>query len=134
MKKSSLLFATLLAVVVPAVTAEAACVQSDARGRWSVYSMNSDDDVVRCTVSINAYGNIAATTCTGFYGSSSGSVALSSGKITLFDSNRCSFRGSINFSGTPNTVRELSLSTNKNVGQGIGTYPGGSFFMSMTKF
>lgn len=135
MKKTTLFIATLLAAIVPAVAAEAACSQADARGRWLVSSMNSDDDVVRCSISVNAYGTIARTTCTAFYGSSSTwSVPLNGGRITLADPTRCSFRGNIIFGDTVNTVRELSISPDKSVGQGIGTYPGGTFFMGMTRF
>ena len=134
MKKIPLLLVSLLAGAVPAVSAQAACVQADAAGRWSVYSMNSDDDVVRCAVTVNAYGTIARTTCTGYYGSSSATVPMAGGKITLSDTLRCSFRGSITFNGVVNTIREMSLSPNKQVAQGIGTFPGGSFFLSMTRY
>lgn len=134
MKKSAVFAAALLAGVVSSVSAQAACTQASAAGRWSVYSMNSDDDVVRCTVSVNSYGTIARTTCTGYYSTQSASVPLSNGRITLADPTRCAFRGSLTFGNAVNTIREMSLSSDRLVAQGIGTYPGGTFFLSMTRY
>lgn len=132
MKHRTLLPAALLAATL-ATPAHAACIQADLAGRWNAYTMAGSGQVTRCAVTVNRFGAVGATNCTFFDGTNSGTLVMSGGTMKLSDATRCAFQGSFVFNGVTSTMRELSLNKNGTV-QGIGTSPGGTFMLSMTRY
>lgn len=134
MNKTILLFAVALAMLPAAASAQAACSQASAAGRWNIHALANSGQVTRCAVSINSFGKIAPATCA-TYGAFTGNVALSGGTVTMSNAARCAFRGTIVFDGVVNTVQDLALSRDAGNAAGIGTAPpAATFILNMTRY
>jgi hypothetical protein len=121
--------ATAALLTMPAV-AEASCLQGNAAGQWMAYSMNSAGQGVNCRILVSATGTITSGSCTA---TGSGSFPVQSGSVRLANSVLCTFTGSIRFNGLTNTVRHATMSRDKTVVEGLGSYSGGQFVFSMVK-
>jgi hypothetical protein len=133
MKSKYKFFSTLLIgglAVGLSQTAYAACTQADAAGSWQTYSINSEAVWVSCKINVSTTGTIANTNCFSSFGSSG---LFSSGKLKLTSASACTYVGSFKLNGATNTVRSATMTKDKLIVNGVGTYAGGSFNFNMTK-
>jgi hypothetical protein len=126
---AAVMLATCLAFPL-SQAAMSACTQGELAGSWQVYSFNSESVWATCRISVNSTGVIATTTCTSQTGQS---ASFTNGKITLTSAPNCTFKGSFRLGGQLNTVKHSTMSRDKILVQGVGTYSGGSFNFNMTK-
>jgi hypothetical protein len=114
--------------------ANAACTAADLTGSWQAYAMSVNGSGgatwTRCKLTINASGAIANTTCVSPFGSG----PLTQGQATLTTPATCTFSAQFRIAGVLNRVLHGTVSRDKEVGQGVGTFPsGGLFIFNMTK-
>ena len=114
--------------------ANAACTQADLAGSWQAYAISvtgfGDAYWSRCKLNINGIGAIANTTCVTPFGN----AALTQGLASLSNAASCTFAAQFRIAGTLNKVVHGTVSKDKEVGQGVGTFPnGGMFSFNMTK-
>lgn len=130
-KMKGVLVAALL-TAAPGI-AHANCTQPDVAGTWQAYAISASNAGaywVRCRVSINASGNVANSPCTD---SNGGKGTLTNGTVQLKDPNSCTFTGKFTLGGTVNTIRHATMALDKISVEGVGTFPGGIFSVSLTK-
>jgi hypothetical protein len=118
--------------LVLATAANAACTASNLAGKWQVYSVGAQDGHssywVRCTVTINAAGNLS-----GQCADMSGSAGHAAGKLTMAVPAACTFKGQFNLFGAVNKVVHGTLSKDRTTGSAVGTFPGGNFALTFMK-
>lgn len=114
-------------------SASAACLQSDAAGKWQSYSTSitvAGPYWLRCALTVSATGAISPATC---FSSAGVTGNLSGGSVTLSNASKCTFTGTFTVSGVVNTLSHLTLAKNKAQAEGVGTFSGGIFTLSLTK-
>jgi hypothetical protein len=107
-----------------------ACTQADTRGNWQAYSTNSSGLSVYCKLGVSATGTISNSTCTATNGVSAN---FTNGKITLSSGPSCTFKGSFRLGGELNSVKSATMTRDKLIIQGVGTYPGGNFTFNLIR-
>ena len=124
--------AIVASILIPTAV-NAACVQADLTGTWQVYSSGWDSPQAywtRCKMTINANGTMSNGTCTNSAGQSGPMTAASA---ILTAPSTCTYTAQFRVGGALNRVLHATLARDKNTGNGVGTFPGGTFIFSMTK-
>jgi hypothetical protein len=125
----------IAAAVLVGSSAEANCVQAQAAGFWSAYSsgvQGGESYWVKCTLHINTAGNIIETSgCT----NSAGRVSVATGSILAPGTGSCNYKGSITYkiNNTTLTIDRLTLSQNKEIMEGVGSYNNGFVTFNMVR-
>jgi hypothetical protein len=128
-----ILAVSVIAASTIVTSAHAACTQAQLAGRWKAYSAGVDNQFsywTSCTIIINATGFIANTTCINSFNFTGN---LTQGRIVLGHAPTCAFNGGFTFAGERNTLRNMTLSLDKQTAAGVGVFPGGSFIFSMVR-
>jgi hypothetical protein len=115
-----------------ATTANAACTAGNLAGKWQAYSVGAQNGHssywVRCTVTINAAGNLS-----GSCADMSGSTGHAAGKLTMAVPATCTFKGQFTLFGLANNVVHGTLSKDGTTGSAVGTFSGGNFALTFIK-
>ncbi len=123
--------------MLTATVANAACVQGDLAGTWQVYSHGWDNAAGgflwwnRCKVTFNASGTMTAGTCVASKNGEGGPISNGSGTLTV--ANACTFTAQFTVGGLLNRVVHSTMSKDKEVVTGVGTFSGGAFSFQMSR-
>jgi hypothetical protein len=112
--------------------AQAACNQESIKGTWQIYAMTTADSVISCRLTVGSSGAVGTTTCVYFFGESQIDLTLTGGNVSLSNRPNCAFTGSLNLDGGTNNIK-LTLSQDKSMGNGYGSYSGELMMFSLTR-
>lgn len=107
-------------------TAEAACTASDAKGRWNVFSIWTDQAAAgwtACRLKADGSGTVTGGQCDF---STGGSASISSGRLRV--ATNCAVTGSIGFDGERSVVDQAQMTRDKLVIEGVGHDTTGAIF------
>ena len=114
-------------------SAWAACTQADMTGLWHVYTTavtNSGYIWAHCRVRIDGTGKATAPFCVFSNGQK---APLVNASIKIDKPAFCVFKGSFNVGPLKQTVRHITLASDKKTAKGVGTSPAGAFTVDLLK-
>ncbi len=111
---------------------QAACTQEDGKGTWQIYAMTTAESVLSCRLTVDGSGAVGTTTCAYLVGESQFDLKLTGGKFSLSNRPNCAFTGSLNLGNGTNKIK-LTLSQDKSIGSGYGSFSGELMLFSLTR-
>lgn len=112
--------------------AQAACNQESIKGTWQIYAMTTAESVISCRLTVDDSGGVGATTCAYLDGDMQNELDLAGGNVSLSNRPNCAFTGSLNLGRGTNKIK-LTLSQDKSMGNGYGSYSGELMMFSLTR-
>ncbi len=123
----------LAASAVVTTTANAACTQADLEGTWQIYSAgwsNNESWWSRCKKRINAAGAMSNATCTDSFNQTG---PMTNATATISNGSFCTYTAQFTVGNAVNKVLHATLSQDKTLGSGVGSFRGGKFIFTMSK-
>jgi hypothetical protein len=113
--------------------AVAGCADSDLEGKWRVYATVTEQSAtswMNCALTLSSRGFIAEGAC---QGPGRPQLMITSGRISIADTTNCVYSGRFELDGMPNKIDHATLSAEKTLAIGVGSWTEGFFSFSMIK-